>query len=84
MSELPDTIRTAAQETQDRIRKRIKEDLKDAVTAHTEYSENVLPRLKRNYLRKCQEAEVRSSRSLPVVIVSLTLRRFRNTRPPYS
>ncbi|KAI0733987.1 RhoGAP-domain-containing protein [Fomitopsis betulina] len=44
-------------ETQDRIRKRIKEDLKDAVTAHTEYSENVLPRLKRNYLRKCQEVE---------------------------
>ncbi|KAH9919137.1 uncharacterized protein B0H18DRAFT_882164 [Fomitopsis serialis] len=44
-------------ETQDRIRKRIKEDLKDAVAAHTDYSENVLPRYKRNYLRKCQEAE---------------------------
>lgn len=29
------------------------------MTAHTEYSENVLPRLKRNYLRKCQEVEVR-------------------------
>ncbi|KZT65545.1 RhoGAP-domain-containing protein [Daedalea quercina L-15889] len=44
-------------ETQDRIRKRIKEDLKDAVNTHTDYSENVLPRLKRTYLRKCQEAE---------------------------
>ena len=31
------------------------------MTTHTDYSENVLPRLKRNYLRKCQEAEVRST-----------------------
>ncbi|KAH9836530.1 RhoGAP-domain-containing protein, partial [Rhodofomes roseus] len=51
-------------ETQDRIRKRIKEDLKDAVTAHTDYSENVLPRLKRNYLRKCQEAELNTQSPL--------------------
>ncbi|KAH9945601.1 RhoGAP-domain-containing protein [Amylocystis lapponica] len=44
-------------ETQDRIRKRVKEDVKDAVVAHAEYAENTLPRLKRTYLKKCQEAE---------------------------
>ncbi|CDO72738.1 hypothetical protein BN946_scf184990.g21 [Trametes cinnabarina] len=44
-------------EEQDRIRKRIREDLKDAITAHADFAENVLPRLKRNYLKKCQEAE---------------------------
>lgn len=48
------------QEEQDRIRKRVKEDLKDAITAHAEYADNVLPRLKRAYLKKCQEAEVRT------------------------
>ncbi|CCM00351.1 uncharacterized protein FIBRA_02381 [Fibroporia radiculosa] len=47
----------ALKETQDRIRKRVKEDLKEAVNTHTDYSENVLPRLKRNYLKKCQDAE---------------------------
>ncbi|OCH92733.1 RhoGAP-domain-containing protein [Obba rivulosa] len=47
----------ALRETQDRIRKRIREDLKDAISAHTEYAENTLPRLKRNYLKKCQEVE---------------------------
>ena len=49
-----------AQEEQERIRKRIREDVKDAITAHSEYAENTLPRLKRNYLKKCQEVEVRS------------------------
>ncbi|KAI0735515.1 hypothetical protein C8Q76DRAFT_611686 [Earliella scabrosa] len=44
-------------EEQDRIRKRIREDVKDAVTAHSDYADNVLPRLKRTYLKKCQEAE---------------------------
>ncbi|KAI0374525.1 RhoGAP-domain-containing protein [Pilatotrama ljubarskyi] len=44
-------------EEQDRIRKRVREDLKDAITAHADYAENVLPRLKRTYLKKCQEAE---------------------------
>lgn len=47
-------------ETQERTRKRIKEDLKDSTAAHQEYAENVLPRLKRGYLRKCQEVEVRT------------------------
>lgn len=46
-------------ETQDRIRKRIREDMKDSVQAHTDYAENVLPKLKRSYIRKCQDVEVR-------------------------
>ena len=46
------------QDEQDRIRKRIREDVRDAISAHNEYAENTLPRLKRNYLKKCQEAEV--------------------------
>ncbi|KAI0768636.1 hypothetical protein BD413DRAFT_563758 [Trametes elegans] len=44
-------------EEQDRIRKRVREDLKEAITAHADFAENQLPRLKRNYLKKCQEAE---------------------------
>ncbi|KAH9853026.1 RhoGAP-domain-containing protein [Lenzites betulinus] len=44
-------------EEQDRIRKRVREDIKDAIMAHVEYGENVLPRLKRTYLKKCQEAD---------------------------
>ncbi|KAI0651503.1 hypothetical protein C8Q79DRAFT_39833 [Trametes meyenii] len=44
-------------EEQERIRKRIRDDLKDAMTAHTEFAENDLPRLKRTYLKKCQEVE---------------------------
>ncbi|TDL28854.1 hypothetical protein BD410DRAFT_760544 [Rickenella mellea] len=47
----------ALKETQDRTRKRIKEDIKDSTSAHMEYAESTLPRLKRNYLRKCQEVE---------------------------
>ena len=48
------------QEEQDRIRKRVREDLKEAITAHADFAENTLPRLKRAYLKKCQEAEVRT------------------------
>ncbi|TFK93518.1 RhoGAP-domain-containing protein [Polyporus arcularius HHB13444] len=44
-------------EEQDRIRKRIRDDVKEAINAHTDYAENVLPRLKRTYLKKCQEVE---------------------------
>ncbi|TCD68833.1 hypothetical protein EIP91_009700 [Steccherinum ochraceum] len=44
-------------ETQERIRKRIREDLKDAITAHADYSENVYPKLKRAYLKKSQDVE---------------------------
>jgi hypothetical protein len=49
---------TYQQETQDRTRKRIKEDLKESTLAHTEFAENSLPKFKRAYLKKCQEFEV--------------------------
>lgn len=45
------------QDTQDRTRKRIKDDLKESSNAYNEYAENILPKLKRTYLRKCQEVE---------------------------
>ncbi|KAI0344118.1 RhoGAP-domain-containing protein [Trametopsis cervina] len=44
-------------DTQERIRKRIREDLKDAITAHTEYEQEVFPKLKRAYFKKAQEVE---------------------------
>ncbi|KAF8528039.1 RhoGAP-domain-containing protein [Hysterangium stoloniferum] len=44
-------------ETQERTRKRIKEDLKLSTETHVEYAESVLPRLKRSYLKKCQDVE---------------------------
>jgi len=49
---------TYQKETQDRTRKRIKEDLKESTSAHTEFAENTLPKFKRAYLKKCQEFEV--------------------------
>lgn len=49
---------TYQKETQDRTRKRIKEDLKESTTAHTDFAENTLPKFKRAYLKKCQEYEV--------------------------
>ncbi|KAI0662467.1 RhoGAP-domain-containing protein [Cubamyces menziesii] len=54
-------------EEQDRIRKRVREDLKEAITAHADFAENTLPRLKRAYLKKCQEAEeYRSAAAAPL------------------
>ncbi|KAG1716786.1 hypothetical protein ID866_384 [Astraeus odoratus] len=47
----------ALKETQERTRKRIKEDIKESSNAYTDYADNVLPKLKRTYLRKCQEVE---------------------------
>ncbi|KAF5356100.1 hypothetical protein D9756_004035 [Leucocoprinus leucothites] len=44
-------------ETQERTRKRIKEDLKDSTNAYNEYAEIVLPRLKGRYLKKFSEVE---------------------------
>ncbi|KAG1828658.1 hypothetical protein EV424DRAFT_1591631 [Suillus variegatus] len=49
---------TSLKETQERTRKRIKEDLKESGSAYTDYAENTLPKLKRAYLKKCQEVEV--------------------------
>ncbi|KAI0307495.1 hypothetical protein B0F90DRAFT_1674209 [Multifurca ochricompacta] len=48
---------TVLKESQDRTRKRIKEDLKGSALAHADYAENTLPKLKRAYLKKCQEFE---------------------------
>jgi hypothetical protein len=45
-------------ETQDRTRKRIKEDLKGSASAHADFAENTLPKLKRAYIKKCQDFEV--------------------------
>ena len=47
------------QDSQDRTRKRIKEDLKESNLAYNEYAETVLPRLKAKYTRKYAEVEVR-------------------------
>ncbi|GJE85925.1 RhoGAP-domain-containing protein [Phanerochaete sordida] len=44
-------------ETQERIRKRIREDLKEAISAHADYAENVFPKLKRSYMKKSQDVE---------------------------
>jgi len=46
------------QETQERTRKRIREDIKESTLAHTEYAENTVPRLKRLYFKRCQEVDV--------------------------
>lgn len=48
------------QETQERTRKRIKEDVKDSTLAYNEYAEGVLPRLKSRYAKKYSEVDVRS------------------------
>jgi len=50
--------------------------MKDSIQAHNDYAENVLPKLKRAYLKKCQDVEVRASRFLPRVVV-----RSRSTNP---
>ncbi|KAF8225789.1 RhoGAP-domain-containing protein [Tricholoma matsutake] len=44
-------------ETQDRTRKRVKEDLKDSGMAYTDYAENMLPKLKSKYSKKFTEVE---------------------------
>ena len=38
--------------------------MKDSIQAHNDYAENVLPKLKRAYLKKCQDVEVRAPRIL--------------------
>ncbi|CAK5279930.1 unnamed protein product, partial [Mycena citricolor] len=48
---------TTLKETQERTRKRIKEDLKDSGSAYNDFSENGLPRLKARYLKKFVEVE---------------------------
>ena len=48
------------QETQDRIRKRIRNDMKESIQTHADYEETTLPKLKRSYFKKCQDVEVRA------------------------
>ncbi|KAJ7139686.1 hypothetical protein C8R44DRAFT_309860 [Mycena epipterygia] len=48
---------TSLRETQDRTRKRIKEDLKESGSAYTDFAENGLPKLKTKYTRKFAEVE---------------------------
>ncbi|PFH54752.1 hypothetical protein AMATHDRAFT_44554 [Amanita thiersii Skay4041] len=48
---------TALKETQERTRKRIKEDLKESTAAYHEYAETILPRLKTRYNKKFAEVE---------------------------
>uniref|UniRef100_D8PRV3 Rho-GAP domain-containing protein n=1 Tax=Schizophyllum commune (strain H4-8 / FGSC 9210) TaxID=578458 RepID=D8PRV3_SCHCM len=48
---------TALRETQERTRKRIKEDLKESNNAYAEYADSTLPKLKSRYLKKFAEAE---------------------------
>jgi hypothetical protein len=52
-------ILNCSQETQDRTRKRIREDITSAKQGYDEYAET-LSKLKGRYIRRCQEAEVRS------------------------
>ncbi|KZV76944.1 RhoGAP-domain-containing protein [Peniophora sp. CONT] len=57
----------ALRDSQDRIRKRVKEDIKDSTQAHADYVEKTLPTLKRAYVRKAQEVDdYRSSSSREV------------------
>ncbi|KAL0573648.1 hypothetical protein V5O48_008320, partial [Marasmius crinis-equi] len=49
---------TNLKETQERTRKRIKEDLKDSGLTYQEYAEVTLPKLRQRYNRKFQEVEV--------------------------
>ncbi|KAI0047664.1 RhoGAP-domain-containing protein [Auriscalpium vulgare] len=44
-------------ESQERTRKRIKEDIRESATAHSDFAESQLPKLKRTYLKKCQDVE---------------------------
>ncbi|KAJ4499121.1 hypothetical protein C8R41DRAFT_85507 [Lentinula lateritia] len=48
---------TSLKDTQERIRKRIKEDLKESTSAYNEYAEVTLPKLKSRYTKKFAEVE---------------------------
>ncbi|KAF9786030.1 RhoGAP-domain-containing protein [Thelephora terrestris] len=51
-------------ETQERIRKRIRGQMKLSIQTHNDYTENVLPKLKRAYIKKCQDVEDHKSVAL--------------------
>lgn len=46
--------------------------MRESVQAHNDYAENVLPKLKRAYLKKCQDVEVKISRVF-ILVSSLTV-----------
>ncbi|GJE85915.1 RhoGAP-domain-containing protein [Phanerochaete sordida] len=48
---------TELKKTHERMRERIRKDIKNSVTAYTSYADSTLPKLKRNYIRKSKEAE---------------------------
>ncbi|KAF8349806.1 hypothetical protein F5887DRAFT_877632 [Amanita rubescens] len=48
---------TTFKETQERTRKRIKEDLKEAIQSYNDYADGMLPRLKTKYYKKFSEVE---------------------------
>ncbi|KAJ6501691.1 hypothetical protein C8R47DRAFT_238374 [Mycena vitilis] len=48
---------TSLRETQERTRKRIKEDLKESGNSYNDFAENGLPRLKAKYLKKFADVE---------------------------
>lgn len=52
-------------DTQERTRKRIREDLKNSNTAYDEHTTEVLPRLKTKYQRKHQEVEEQKKSPVP-------------------
>ncbi|THH12879.1 hypothetical protein EW146_g7284 [Bondarzewia mesenterica] len=57
-------------ETQDRTRKRVKEELKESASMHADFADNQLPKLKRQYLRKCQEVEDYKAASMAASMAS--------------
>ncbi|KAH9486648.1 Rho GTPase-activating protein 15 [Psilocybe cubensis] len=57
---------TSLKETQERTRKRIKEDLKDSGAAYTEYAEMMLPKLKSRYTKKYMDVEEQKRAALTV------------------
>ncbi|KAF7306583.1 Glucosamine 6-phosphate N-acetyltransferase [Mycena indigotica] len=60
---------TSLRETQERTRKRIKEDIKDSTSSYDDFAENGLPKLRSKYTRKFAEVEEnkRAAASVPPV-----------------
>ncbi|KAF9569859.1 RhoGAP-domain-containing protein [Agrocybe pediades] len=61
---------TTLKDTQERTRKRIKEDLKESTLAYNEYAESMLPKLKTRYAKKYSEVEEQKRAALNVPLTS--------------
>ena len=75
------------QETQERTRKRIKEDLNEAALAYNDYAETMLPKLKAKYNKKFSEVEVRMltrQRSMRFTVFFKEQKKAAATIPPTS